>query len=132
MTRDLRPFKAGITSGADMVMVSHIIVKTFDKRRPASLSPKVHKYLRNNMEFDGVIITDGLGMKGVTNYAGSQGKAAVMAVKAGNDMLCVTGNYKKCYKALKKAVKNGTISKSQIDESVLRILKMKIRRGIIK
>lgn len=132
VTRDLRPFRAGIKSGADMIMVSHTIVNTFDKNHPASLSANVHQYLRDNMGFNGVIITDGLGMKGVTNHAGDQGKAAVMAMKAGNDMLCVTGDYKKCYKALITAVNNGTIPESQIDESVLRILKMKIRRGIIK
>lgn len=133
ITRDLKPFSAGINAGADMVMVSHTIVNTFDKKNPASLSPAVHKYLRENMHFDGVIITDGLAMKGITDFVGGdQGKAAVKAVKAGNDMLCVTGSRDKCRKALVKAVKNGTIKKSQIDESVRRILRMKIRRGIIK
>ncbi len=133
ISRDLKPFSAGINAGADMVMVSHTIVNTFDKKNPASLSPAVHKYLRENMHFDGVIITDGLAMKGITDFVGGdQGKAAVKAVKAGNDMLCVTGSRDKCRKALVKAVKNGTIKKSQIDESVRRILRMKIRRGIIK
>lgn len=131
-TRDLRPFRAGISKGADMIMTSHTIVNAFDKKKPVSLSKKSIKYMRKTMGFDGVIITDGLGMRGVTDYAGSQGQAAVLAVKAGNDMICATGNYKKCYSALKKAVKNGTIPKKQIDDSVRRILKMKIRRGIIE
>lgn len=130
--RDLKPFAAGIDAGADMIMVSHTIVNAFDSKRPASLSKKAHNYVRKEMGFDGVIITDGLGMKGVTNFVnGNQGKAAVRAIQAGNDMLCVTGDYKGTYKAIKKAVKNGTISRQQIDRSVTRILTMKVRRGII-
>jgi beta-N-acetylhexosaminidase len=132
VTRDLRPFKTGINAGADMIMVSHTITNAFDKKRPASLSPAVHKYIRKSMKFDGVIITDGLGMTGVIDYAGSQGSAAVKAVQAGNDMLCVTGDYKKSYSAVLAAVKSGKISKKQIDASVRRILKMKIKRRIIR
>ena len=114
-------------------MVSHTIVNAFDSNNPASLSPNVHSYLRKEMGFNGVIITDGLAMMGITNFVGGdQGKAAVKAAQAGNDMLCVTGDYNKCYKALVKAAKNGTIPESQIDESVKRILRMKIKRGIIK
>lgn len=71
-------------------------------------------------------------MAGIIDCAGGDpGKAAVMAVKAGNDMLCVTVNYKVCYKALVNAVKKGEISKSRLNKSVKRILLMKIRRGII-
>ena len=133
ITRDLKPFSAGIGAGADMVMVSHTIVNAFDSNNPASLSPSVHNYLRKDMRFNGVIITDGLAMKGITNFVGGdQGKAAVKAAQAGNDMLCVTGDYNKCYNALVKAAKNGSIPESQIDESVKRILRMKIKRGIIK
>lgn len=131
--RDLKPFAEGIKAGADMIMVSHVKVNAFDSKRPASLSKKVHRYLRNEMGFEGVIITDGLGMAGLTDFAGGDsGKAAVMAVKAGNDMLCVTTSCKTCYKALRNAVKNGEISKAQLDRSVKRILMMKIKRGIIK
>lgn len=133
LTRDLRPFSAGISAGADMIMLSHTVVNAFDKHNPASLSKDVNRYIRDNMGFDRVIITDGLGMKGVTEFAGGdQGKAAVLAVQAGNDMICATGNYKKCFEALRKAVKNGTIDSAQIDASVKRILMMKIRRGIIE
>lgn len=133
ITRDLRPFSEGIEAGADMIMVSHTIVNAFDKKNPASLSKKVNKYIRKNMGFDGVVITDGLGMAGVTRFAGNdQGEAAVRAIKAGNDMICATGDYKACFKSVKYAVKHGRISRKQINESVRRILIMKIRRGIIK
>jgi len=132
VTRDLKPFEAGIQSGADMIMVSHTIVNAFDKKNPASLSPAVHEYMRKNMGFGGVIITDGLGMKGVTDFVGGDsGKAAVRAVRAGNDMLCVTTDYSRCLSAIKKAAAGGDISQKQIDDSVKRILLMKIRRGII-
>ena len=131
-SRDLLPFAAGIEAGADMIMVSHVKVDAFDSRRPASLSKKVHRYLRNDMGFEGIIITDGLGMSGITNFVGGDsGKAAVMAVRAGNDMLCVTVDYMTCYKAIRDAVKTGEISRKQLDRSVKRILLMKIKRGII-
>ena len=130
--RDLKPFAAGIEAGADMIMMSHIKVNAFDSKRPASLSEKVHKYLRNEMGFEGVIITDGLGMAGITDFVGGDpGKAAVMAVKAGNDMLCVTTSSKACFQAIRNAVKKGEISKAQLDTSVRRILLMKIKRGMI-
>ena len=116
-----------------MIMVSHIKVKAFDGKRPASLSKKVHKYLRSEMGFDGVIITDGMAMDGVMDFVGGdEGKAAVRAINAGNDMLCVTGSYSRTYKAIRSAVRNGTIDESRIDQSVKRILKMKLKRGIIK
>ncbi|MBR3125845.1 MAG: beta-hexosaminidase [Mogibacterium sp.] len=130
--RDLKPFSAGIKAGADMIMVSHIKVNAFDSKKPASLSGKVHKYLRNEMGFEGVIITDGLDMSGIMDsVGGDKGKAAVMAVRAGNDMICVTGDYKVCYQALRNAVKKGDISGEQLDKSVKRILLMKIKRGIV-
>ena len=132
-TRDLRPFRKGVKHGADMVMVSHIMVKAFDSKRPASLSKKVHKYLRNEVGFDGVIITDGLGMEGIRKFVkGDSGKAAVKAVKAGSDMLCVTTTPDGIRKALKKAVKKGSIREKRIDRSVQRIVEMKLRRGIIE
>ena len=131
--RDLKPFQVGIDNGADMIMVSHTIVNAFDSKRPASLSKDVHKYIRNKMGFDGVIMTDGLAMKGIMNFVdGNSGKAAVRAINAGNDMLCVTSNYLTVYKALKTAAKSGQISETRLNKSVQRVLEMKIRRGIIK
>lgn len=128
--RDLKPFKAGIEAGCDMVMVSHNIVHCFDKKRPASISPEVISYLRDIMGFEGVIVTDSLTMAGVLAYTKSPGKSAVLAVKAGNDLLC-TSEYKKAYYALKKAVKNKEIKEKRIDNAVRRILIMKCRHGII-
>ena len=128
---DLLPFKAGIEAGAPMVMVKHTILTKIDSKWTASLSPKIHKYLRNTLGFDGVIVTDSLTMGAAQKCAGSNAKAAVQAVIAGNDLIC-TNNAKGEYEAILKAVKKGKIKKSRIDESVLRILKLKLSKGIIK
>ena len=77
---DFVPFLEGIANGADMVLISHNIVTAVDGEFPASISEKVHELLRNYLGFDGVIVTDDLIMKGLTDYAGEQ-SAAVLAVK---------------------------------------------------
>lgn len=131
-SRDLLPFYAGIEAGCDMIMVSHNIVNCFDKKNPASLSKKVHTYLRREMGFDGVIISDGLAMAGVVDFVGgSKSEAAIQSVLAGNDMICAD-DYKTQYPAVLKAVKSGRIKKSRIEDSVRRIIKMKLKRNIIK
>ena len=130
-TRDLLPFQAGIDEGAPMIMVSHNVVNCFDKKNPASLSKKVHRYLREEMEYDGIIITDGMGMQAITDRYGSPGDAAVAAVLAGNDMLCTPYGVRSV-NAIYKAVKSGKIKRSRIDESVRRILQTKLDYGILK
>ena len=129
-TRDLKPFAAGIKANAPMIMVSHNVVNCFDKKNTASMSKKVHNYLREDMGFDGIIITDGLAMEGVKKKYGSNAEIAVKAVKAGNDMLC-TPYGKTSLSAIKKAVKSGEIKEKRIDESVKRILLVKLKYGII-
>ena len=129
--RDLKPFKAGIKSGCGMIMISHNIVKCLDSKRPASISPKVQKYLRKNLGYDGVIISDSLGMDGVSRFASGQGTLAVKCFKAGTDIV-LAANGTKAAKSILKAVKNKKISKARLDRSVLRILKLKLRMGIIK
>ena len=125
---DLLPFQAGIQAGAEIVMVSHNIVECFDSERPASISPAIHDLLRNDLEFDGVIITDDLSMDGILDYAGEN--AAVEAILAGNDLLCCT-NYSLQISAVLEAINNGEISEERLDESVKRILKLKIEMGLI-
>ncbi len=129
--RDLKPFAAGIEAGCDMIMVSHNVVNCFDRSMPASLSKKVHDYLRETMGFEGVIITDDICMDGAASFVGGSEKAAVKAVQAGSDMVCAT-SYRTQYDAVVKAFLRGGISRAQINASVERILVMKLRRGIIK
>lgn len=120
---DLIPFAAGIAAGADAVLVSHTIVHAFDDALPASLSPAVHEYLREDMSFQGVIVTDDLAMGAITEAYGAE-EAAVLAVLAGNDLLCST-EYRTQYQAVLEAVESGRISMEQLNTSVLRILTWK-------
>lgn len=129
LNSDFLPFQAGIDSGADMVLVAHNVVACMDGQAPASLSPRVHEILRNELGFSGVIITDDLAMDGVRDFAGDE-ETAVLAVQAGNDMLCCT-DFEVQIPAVLEAAKKGEISEERIDESVLRILKMKISLGIL-
>lgn len=117
---DFLPFQAGIHAGADMVLVSHNIVSCMDAQAPASLSLEVHKILREELGFTGVIITDDLAMNGVRDFAGDT-EAAVLAVHAGNDLLCCT-DFEVQIPAVLQAVEEGKITEEQINESVLRIL----------
>ena len=128
--RDFKPFRAGIEAGADSVMVSHNIVKCMDPDQPASLSPEVHRILREELNFRGVIITDDLGMSAITQYTNGE-NPAVAAVKAGNDLLCYS-DFDGAVDAITAAVEAGEIEESQLDASVLRILYWKRSIGILK
>lgn len=128
-TSDFFPFKAGVSAGADAVLVAHNVVYCMDSVYPASLSENVHKILREEIGFDGIIITDELSMSGVSAFA-SDADIAVLAVQAGNDLLCCT-NFETQINAVINAVRDGRISENRIDESVLRILRRKISSGII-
>ena len=125
---DFKPFMAGIAQGAQTVMVSHNIVQCFDADNPSSLSPEVHRILREDLGFEGVIMTDDLGMEGVKKY--SDEDVAIMAVLAGNDML-ISSDYKLQIEAVLQAVADGTITEERLDESVYRILRMKVSMGLI-
>ena len=125
-SKDFIPFEKGIEADAPMVMVSHNIVEAFNSEMPASLAPEVHDVLRE-MGFDGIIITDDLGMDAIILYTD---EPYVTAFLAGNDMLC-TSDGAATYKALYTAVLDGRISEERLDESVMRILSAKIRYGIL-
>ena len=126
---DLLPFAAGISAGADAILVSHTIVECFDSQAPASLSPAVHQYLREKMNFDGVIITDDLVMQAITDAYGA-GEAAVLAVLAGNDLLC-SSEYPVQYEAVLAAVLDGRIDIDTLNNAVRRVLQWKIDLGIL-
>nr|WP_296073978.1 glycoside hydrolase family 3 N-terminal domain-containing protein [uncultured Ruminococcus sp.] len=127
--KDFKPFIAGINAGADCILVSHNIVNCMDKNYPASLSENVHKIIRNELNFDGVIMTDDLIMDAITQFTDDE-SAAVIATKAGNDLLCCS-SVDTQYPAVLKAVNNNEIPMSQINASVKRILKWKINLGIL-
>lgn len=126
---DFEPFKAGIEAGAPTILVNHNIVKCMDENMPASLSTNVHKILREDLKFNGIIITDDLAMDAVSEYV-ENGQAAVQAVKAGNDMI-ISSDFVKQKKEVLEAVKDGKISEETINRAVRRILLYKIEYEII-
>jgi Beta-glucosidase-related glycosidases len=128
---DLVPFDAAIRDGADAIMLTHTVVKSLDPDNPASLSSESVDLLREEMGFEGLLITDGLEMGAIIDFSGGDsGKVCVMAVQAGVDILCAPKNPVSDYNAVLQAVKDGDISESRIDESVRRILRTKIRLGL--
>jgi beta-N-acetylhexosaminidase len=135
---ELVPFRSAIAAGVDSVMMGHLIVPAIepDPNRPASVSAHAIKdLLQGQLGFKGLVVTDGLGMAGLTHvFSGSEAevssKAAVAAVEAGNDMVLVPGDLAGAYNGLLTAVKRGEISKARIDQSVLKILRMKASVGL--
>ena len=126
---DFLPFISGIKAGADIILVSHNIVNSMDPDNPASLSKKVHEILRDDLGFTGVIITDDLHMDAIKDYIGNT-EAAVKAILAGNDLICTT-DFETQIPAVVEAVKAGTISEEQINESVYKILKLKSNLSLL-
>lgn len=131
--RDFVPFEAGISADQDKtpaVMVGHTIYDLIDPDTPASLSPVIHDTLRERLGFNGVIITDDLGMDAIKEYAG-ESSVYVLGILAGNDMLCVT-DFKTARADLASAYKNGDITEEMLNERVMRILIMKLQYKIVK
>lgn len=127
--KDFLPFKSGIEAGAPCVLMSHNIVKCMDEEKPVSLSEKVNKILREELNFSGIIMTDDLAMDAVKSYV-KNGEAAVQAVLAGNDMI-ISSDFVKQKKEVLEAVKEGKISEEIINTAVRRILAFKYAYGII-
>ena len=126
---DLKPFVSGIQAGADMVMVGHITVPEIDDA-PASMSRKITtELLRNELGFEGVIITDGLQMAAAGGI--SDGEKALQCLDAGADLLLEIADVQGTIETLEQAVKDGRLKESRIDESVLRVLHLKIEHGLL-
>ena len=128
-TTDFLPFKSGIEAGGPCILVSHNIVKSMDENKPASLSENVHKILREDLNFSGIVMTDDLAMDAVKSYV-ENGEAAVQAVLAGNDMI-ISSDFASQKQEILKAIKEKKINEDIINKAVRRILSMKIAYGII-
>lgn len=128
--RDVQPFQVGIENGTEGILVAHNVIEAVDPEWPATLSPKVIRLLRDDMDFDGMIITDDLVMEGLQAFATPE-EAAVLAVLAGNDVL-ISSDFTIQIPAVIEAVEDGRISEKRLDESVLRILKVKLHLGLSK
>lgn len=127
---ELVPFKKAISENADVSMVAHILLPKIDEKYPASMSEKIITgILREDYDFDGVVITDDLTMGAITDHY-NVADAAVQTVKAGGDILLVAHDpnlIATVFEKLKAAVEAGEISENRIDESVERITNLKAK-----
>ena len=131
-TCELRPFQAGIEAGASMIMVGHITLPNVTEEIPATLSHDiVTGILREEMKYNGIIITDSMAMNAIANWYSSD-EAAVKAIQAGCDMILMPYQLESAVNGIETAVNSGDITEERIEESVLRILKVKLEAGIIE
>lgn len=127
---ELLPFIAGIDAGADMVMTGHLIVPEIDSL-PASLSYELTtELLRNELGWNGVIITDALSMGALAEW--TEAERCIMALGAGADILLGVDDIEACVEALGGAVDTGTLTLERVNESVMRVLLLKLRRGLLE
>ncbi|MEG1632693.1 MAG: glycoside hydrolase family 3 N-terminal domain-containing protein [Oscillospiraceae bacterium] len=125
---ELLPFISGIEAGADMVMIGHFSVPALDSA-PASMSAAVvTELLRGELQYDGVVVTDGLEMGALAAY--TDGEKCVKCLSAGCDLLLGVADIQGSIDALERALLDGVLTEGRIDESVLRVLTLKLRRGI--
>lgn len=124
---ELIPFEAGIKAGISFVMVGHIsFPNILGDDTPASLSQYIiEDLLRNQMQYDGIVITDAMNM-GAIAQQNSSSEAAVRAIQAGVDVILMPEDFKSAYQGVIDAVNNNMISKARIDQSLKRILSIKV------
>lgn len=129
---DSYPFRYSIEKGAKMIMVGHLNIPSLipDKKLPSSLSKEIiTDYLREELGFNGIIITDALNMKGVTNDF-KDGEAEVLALMAGVDILLMPQDEYKAVNAILKAIKDNKISKKDIEKKCRKVLNLKYELGL--
>ncbi|GAA3891794.1 glycoside hydrolase family 3 protein [Saccharothrix violaceirubra] len=128
---DAPPFRAAIAAGVDSIMTAHILMPRIDPSgEPATLSKPVIDLLRGELGYDGVVITDALDMAGVRQKH-PDARIPVLALKAGVDQLLMPPKLGEAITAVVDAVKSGELTERRIDQSVLRVLRMKFLRGIL-
>ncbi len=125
---EIQPFIKAVKARVDFIMMAHIIVDDIDPNLPCSLSPKAHEMLRQDLKFKGLILSDDMQMKAITDHRGT-GEAAMMAIKAGSDMV----EYRDMEEAvlglegLKKAQKDKTIRAQEFTDRLDRVQETKKR-----
>ncbi|HZR28655.1 MAG TPA: glycoside hydrolase family 3 protein [Terriglobales bacterium] len=137
---ELPPFEQAIAAGVDSVMVAHVTVPTLDPDpgRVASTSPLViENLLKGQLGFKGLVVPDAMDMNAlmrlfVGHDANPSARAAVEAIKAGNDMILIPADLDAAYNGLLTAVRSGEISEARIDDSVRKILVTKATLGLAK
>ncbi|MEU2948610.1 glycoside hydrolase family 3 N-terminal domain-containing protein [Nocardiopsis alba] len=131
----LPPFRAAVEAGIDSIMTAHVLMPGLESDEdpdPATLSPTlIDGILRDELGYDGVVTTDALNMDGVRQRH-SDGEVAVRVIEAGVDQLLMPPNPEEAVAAIHEAVESGRIDEERIDRSVLRILTLKEKRGILE
>ncbi|OXS36474.1 glycoside hydrolase family 3 protein [Streptomyces sp. XY006] len=130
---DAPPFRAAIAAGIDSIMTAHLMVPALDgSGDPATLSrPILTGILREHLGYDGVVVTDSLGMEGVRTKYGDD-RVPVLALKAGVDQLLNPPDLDLAWNAVLSAVREGELTEARLDESVLRILRLKAKLGLFR
>lgn len=131
---ELAPFRRMIKEDVDMVMMGHLSVPALDPSGvPSSISKRIYGLLRNELGYKGVIVTDGLMMRGLLeHFNGDDVSASVAAYQAGADMLLGACSVKNIIDAITQKVESGEFSSKELDDKVLRVLKLKKKLHIIQ
>ncbi|MBZ6173465.1 glycoside hydrolase family 3 protein [Streptomyces olivaceus] len=130
---DAPPFRAAIEAGIDAIMTAHLMVPALDDSGdPATLSrPILTGILREELGYDGVVVTDSLGMEGVRTKYGDE-RVPVLALKAGVDQLLNPPDLPLAWNAVLTAVREGELTEARLDESILRVLRLKAKLGLFQ
>lgn len=130
---ELLPFNTAIDMGTDMIMVSHLRFPSIvEEDLPASLSPAIiQEILRGEMGYQGIVITDSLQKRAITGTY-SSAEASVLAIQAGCDMILLPDDLPDAAQGILTAIENGDLREERINESVLRILELKSRYGLLQ
>ena len=129
---EMFPFRLLAEHGMQSMMIAHLHVPAIDAttNRPTTLSPRaVTEILKQDIGFDGLIFTDGLGMKGVTKHY-RNGEVEAKALVAGNDILLLPQDVPAALKEIKSYIASGELSKASVEEKVRRVLRAKYDLGI--
>ncbi|WP_327345630.1 glycoside hydrolase family 3 protein [Streptomyces europaeiscabiei] len=132
-TLDAPPFRAAIRAGIDSIMTAHIMVPALDPSGdPATLSrPILTGILRGELGYDGVVVTDSLTMQGVREKYGDD-QVPVLALRAGADQLLNPPSIDVAWNAVLTAVRDGRLTEARLDESILRVLRLKAKLGLFE
>ncbi|MGH3361957.1 MAG: glycoside hydrolase family 3 protein, partial [Nocardioides sp.] len=122
-SRDLLPFESAIDAGAPAIMIGHLDVQAIAPGTPSSLAPEVYDHLRDDLGFEGVAITDSMGMGAVL---GNGGLPAVDALKAGADLLLMPADTAGTHATVSKAIKDGRIDRARVEEAAARVVALQL------
>lgn len=123
--KDFVPFAAAIDAGAPVVMMAHVSVEALDPGVPATLSSPAYELLRDELGFEGVIVTDAMNMQAITKTTG-QGQEAVTALAAGADLVLMPADIKAAHGAIVTALQEGDLEREQIAASAARVVALQL------